>query len=708
MASIGPNTRLILEDIPARLAAEFLNLVMPSGEVGANRSFDVASLDGTSEARLEDHDICDLDAELLEIIEAQSVRVVELSGDVGDEAIQTVVAGGGTEEQSRFLLTQFDEIGRSCWTFVNLPTLFQDAESYYHVRRDRERSGVYSTFALDLEEELPAKVSEIDLPMLVLRLTEVLKLGDSPRVSAIELEANRKYPASVMLFARHGAHMSSVYAHQPDGTRKPLYFRPQDEIKLVYTPGARRIEVLGVSFRERHTVANAFAEVVLKQNVSERPLSERIFDLSRFTRSFELCCPDIADIQIESAVVTEFELLLGSFARRVSLKVTKEDDIGRLASRYLSGALRFRGRAGINRVVISVGYRLPDVARLRTFKITVMGANASDVLGHKDRRLRELGLGLLRAWKIMREVTPPDQQETVAIFPGLLRLFELGEDVVTGLQIAEFGLTIDGLLAKGFLKQSRRQTLTLQDREDDQVIEAEVSDEESFSPEAKAFTRYRLEPGWCREFIATELTRYLDVADVREIEPNLYALGSVKDNGRAIPVYLARRLDDLRAMQGIETELRSRDAAGPGIVLCAGTEAPRFLVENIAIPVTDIWNSEADAAEGRDRMLARFSEERSLRMGTHSPRVARKDNHVGTLLTPWHEPLTLNTAVQIRFFEALASAWNSGEKDVHSKTLTDGSSARSPREVFTGARRKLVFDTYVEKGEIGGWWRLKT
>lgn len=706
--AIGTNTREVLEDIPAHLAARFLDEVIDAVEGNdAVPSF----TDGVTtdrNARLTLEQLRPLGPELLSEIEAQSQRVTEMGCAKGAESLKTVINETGSHEECAIFDEQLDELCKSCWAFIELPVIFQNAESFHHARKDRDRGKIHSAFTLDLDESVPAKAASVNLPALTSKLDQVLGLGRAPKLSAIDLPESETYPASVMLIVRHGADLSSVYEHRDDGTRHALYFRPQDEIVLIYTPLNQRIEVLGRSFGQRHDVSNAFAEIVLGRNISEKPLSEKVYDLGRFASSFELDIPEIEGVDVQSAVVTECELLLGSFGRRASLKVTREDDIDDMLKRYLSGAHRFRGPAGINRIAISVEYRREGERRNRSLNITLRGTNGSNVQSHKDRATRELGARLLQAWGITRKLRPLDDEETADLLPPLMRLFDLRETVVTGLRLSELGLPIQTLLDARLISQKKRQSLTLIEDDEDDVVEADAS---SVIPKrghsVLDYTEFKVADAWLRETLVRSLARNLSARKFEQISDDLVRVGDITTANGSAPVYLARGLGEPKVIFKLEEDLRSRASAGDGLVLCAGPEAPRFLANNVAMPVQNVWQS-GSASPGLlvDHMLDRLNATRRLISENTRARVVRGGPHTGSLIMPRKEALPLSSPVQLEFFEKLAKAYNSGAPEVHSSVLVDGTSARTPRAVFTGKMRERVFASYVGKGSGKGMWRL--
>lgn len=705
---IGRNTRVILEDVPAPLAVRYFDQVINAVRGTTEISYFPQDIGTELESRLSLEHLSPLTKEVLSEVEVQSQRVTEMGDKKGAQSLKTIVTEGAAHEEKLRFEAQPDDICKSCWAFIELQSEFQNAESFHLARKDRERGNIYSTFTLDLDEAIPATAASVDIPALTGRLDQVLGLGKAPKLSAIDLAPTKEHAPSVMLIVRHGADLSSVYEHLADGSRRPHYFRPQDEIVLIYTACDQRIEVLGRSFGQRHDVSNAFAELVLGHNISEKPLSEKVYDLGRFATSFELETPEIEGVDVRSAVVTECELLLGSFGRRANLKVTRQDDIDQMMERYLSGAHRFRGPAGINCIVISVEYCREGERRKRSLNITLRGTNGSNVQTHKDLETRDLGARLLEVWGITRKLRPLDQEERADLLPGLLQLFDLGETVVTGLRLSELGLAVDTLLSARLVSQRKRQSRTLADDENHEVIETDVSSVAvRFGYSAREYTEFKVAKGWLRETLAKSLASELATSKFQQISDDLLCIGDIDIVNGSAPVYLARGLAEPKVIFRLEEELRSRESAGHGVVLCAGPEAPRFLANNVAIPVDDVWQSDADAPGlVIDLMLDRLNSERRLIARNTQARVVRGGTHSGSFVMPKKETLPLSTRVQLDFFEKLATAYNANAPEVHSSVLIEGTSAKSPREVFTGKMRARVFGTYVVKGTAKGMWRL--
>lgn len=315
---------------------------------------------------------------------------------------------------------------------------------------------------------------------------------------------------------------------------------------------------------------------------------------------------------------------------------------------------------------------------------------------------------MLEVWGITRKLRPLDQEERADLLPGLLQLFDLGETVVTGLRLSELGLAVDTLLSARLVSQRKRQSRTLADDENHEVIETDVSSVAvRFGYSAREYTEFKVAKGWLRETLAKSLASELATSKFQQISDDLLCIGDIDIVNGSAPVYLARGLAEPKVIFRLEEELRSRESAGHGVVLCAGPEAPRFLANNVAIPVDDVWQSDADAPGlVIDLMLDRLNSERRLIARNTQARVVRGGTHSGSFVMPKKETLPLSTRVQLDFFEKLATAYNANAPEVHSSVLIEGTSAKSPREVFTGKMRARVFGTYVVKGTAKGMWRL--
>ncbi|WP_217127084.1 hypothetical protein [Hydrogenophilus thiooxidans] len=160
-----------------------------------------------------------------------------------------------------------------------------------------------------------------------------------------------------LLIVRHGGPLASVAEYQEsDGSRQERYYRPLNEATLLFSPEERLIEVFSVSPSVRQQLASAFAETVLKLDLSSKPLALKQYHLGRFMRTLRLPLPTIAGFDIERVAVVEVDARPDNLRHRASLKVTADDDIEAVAESLFGPDHLFHRASAISRVVIAVRY----------------------------------------------------------------------------------------------------------------------------------------------------------------------------------------------------------------------------------------------------------------------------------------------------------------------------------------------------------------
>ncbi|MEH0072890.1 hypothetical protein V6L77_26005 [Pannonibacter sp. Pt2-lr] len=112
-------------------------------------------------------------------------------------------------------------------------------------------------------------------------------------------------------------------------------------------------------------------------DISQKPLTWKRYNLSRFRSSLRLDLPRISGYEITDARVLEAEIRLGSWSRKLHLKVAVDDDIEEVADRYLKRNNIFRRADGFSRVGIAVTYNCIGDDKQRTLNITIPGQRAA-------------------------------------------------------------------------------------------------------------------------------------------------------------------------------------------------------------------------------------------------------------------------------------------------------------------------------------------
>ncbi len=720
-APIGPIAFRLIEDAPIDLVRAVLAAKESENEpdLGLTESAGEAGEDEGRKAILDN--LSRFDQDELRPLEERCQRIFQLSQGKGTSSLDTVADQRlGGEEHGRYL-AQLDSLCRSIWTYLNFHQVFEDAESFHAARRFRDYGRLYDAFEVDLDDEVVLDAASVDIDQLAAKITEALQLKTACTVRGVDLPVTEHHPASVMLIVRHGGPLSSVHDHRADGRRGTIYFRPPNEATLIYTPGNRQIEICADSPVVRQKVSACFAGVALGHDVSKKPLTWKRYDLSRFRSSLRLPLPPIDGFEILLARVLDIEVRLGDWRRKLSLKVTIDDEIDEVAARYLGKNSVVRRAEGFSRVSIAVRYHRVGREEERTLNITISGSKACNLQSNKDPEQRSLGFALLDVWKIMRAFKQIGTTDLRAMFPRLVQLFDRAEDEITGRFLREVGLDPNRLIEGGLLEPRGRQKIVLIDEEQD--AEGEVSfDPSSTFGMAKAtglfgedlgeraiadLKVYQLNPQWLHDSLVALIKPLLSSRVLQILDEDLTLLGSMQIDGGDVPIYFARRLDDQKVTSRLDLLLRARGNSGFGIVLSASPELPSCLGPNVVVPFLTHLSSGGDEPILSPRSIElAFRSGRSLAMGGSSPAIHRYAAQSATLYVPGKPPLSLVGANQIRLFERLVEAHIAGSPDVKSSTLTEGFDSRSPQHCFRAEMWGSILNEYIAKGVKKGYWRL--
>ena len=102
------------------------------------------------------------------------------------------------------------------------------------------------------------------------------------------LPKNGKDVADHALIVRHPGPLSSIPELLEDGRRDRHYYRPPNEATLIYSPADGMVEVCASSPGVRQKLGTCFAVTGLGQDLSNKPITYKHYDLSRFSGSLRL------------------------------------------------------------------------------------------------------------------------------------------------------------------------------------------------------------------------------------------------------------------------------------------------------------------------------------------------------------------------------------------------------------------------------------
>ncbi len=548
---------------------------------------------------------------------------------------------------------------------MNSRPAFENAESFHFARQFRDYGKMYDAFEVELDKAVVLKAGSIDEAALAAKITKVLELKTACTVKAFDLPATTAHEASIMLIVRHGGPLSSVYDHRDDGRRNTIYFRPPNEATLIYTPLNRQIEVCADSPVVRQQVSSSFAEVALGHDISQKPLTWKRYNLSRFRSSLSLPVPTVDGYEIRLARVLEVEIRLGDWKRKLALKVTIDDDIEEVATRYLGPNNIIKRADGFSRIGIAVAYSRIGDDKERTLNITISGSKSCNLQSNKDPEERRLGYALLERWGVLSAFRQIENGDLRAMFPKLVELYDRVEDEVSGEYLRDLGLDPARLIEGGLLERRGRQDIFLAE---DGEVDGEVTIKPSATPDmvrtmgpfgedggerpASDLEMFEINRQWLHETVVRLMKPLLSKSGNQILDPDLTLLGAMQIDGADVPVYFARRLDDFKALGKLDLALRARNNVGVGIVLAASAEMPVCLGPNVVASILSLVSSQnGEFVIARDGLEFAFRNNLSLARGGATPQVIRTGKQSGTLYVPGREPLHLAGNEQLTIFE---------------------------------------------------------
>lgn len=721
-SKFGRNLKQLFDDAPT----EYVRQLLSSCEAAEGTLLEPPPADMTTgEADQKEvlrHFLERQDGDLLSQLDGLSAGIIELSENKGVTSLETVAGQRLSNDDYEEYSDAPDALCRSIWMHSRFPAGFRDAESFYAVRRYRDHRKLYAAYEVNDEQVFEIGELPLEPDAMCRRLERALDLRARTIASILELPKTDAHPPSVMVALRHPGALSSIKDHRETGELKTYYYRPSREVVLIYTPEHKRIEVCAENFEIRGKVADIFAEVVLNQDLSAKPLTKRDFNLERFRSSFDLDIPDFDDAEILSASVVEAEMPLGHYGRRLNVKVTKDEDIDEVMQSYLQASDRLVRRFGFSKIAVAVEFVARSTGRKATLRLQISGGNTSNVQSLKDPFLRDLGFRLLSHWGLMDHLRPLTESEEARWFEFLLSLYDHPGDEVSGVFFTGAGVDPKRLLDGGYLSRKPRQVLVLV--EDDTgpmegefttgATRDEVNEVGGFGEERGvvgdvAALKYQIDRQYLGEVIIKRLGSLFRSSTLEIEDDFLASLGQISLDGQKVPLYLVRRLGDTKVLDRLDVALRRRHLASLGVVLSASEHAPDYLGPNVVVNLRSVV-AEVDGELQLDLAAVQrlYGAKRSLIGAAQIAQVIRHSPHAGVLILPRAKPLNLTSANQILIFERLVRAATDGSGEMLTKALMEGMGSDNPKQVFTPARWKVVHDRYLCHGSSNRYWRLAT
>lgn len=639
----------------------------------------------------------ELPSDHVEPIEVECQRVLGLAETKGPTSLQTVIDQRLSNEDCLEFENQRGELAKSLWAHVHHRREFDDAISFKAIRSWRNAGSLFAAFNVDLDgtgERFSSK--DIKTEKLSAAISKKIKTNRPITISLIDLPKGPEYPPSVLVIVRFAGQQASVATHGESGERRLLYFLPQDEAILIYTPADERIEVAAKRVGVRNAVAECFASVTLDHDVSTKPLTSATYETLRFLNTMDLPLPDIIGFTVLSAKVVDLELRVENWQSRLSLKAGGTADMAALVERYLGPGHVLRRALGVSRVLMVIGYEQPGQELRKILEIMISDGNNCSLNSERDPVIGNFGRKLLEAWGIIRAFRDLDSTEAIELLPVMAELWELDQATQKGTYFSARSIATKPLEDARLIRRKEIEPILVEAADDPEVDGPAVSDR----------TIYSIDLDWLRERLITTLKGIIEAAAQEDLAAGLVFLGVMQIDDRDVPCYLARGLDQMKTFIVIDERLRARAGAGPGIVFTSKSAGPNLVGANVVVPLRAPTEVTHNVGADRNAIAGAFRAGRSLALGAGTLELVEEDDgSAARLYLPAGDPLDIFGEHAVRAFRLLVDAARRGLPGVRSGDLIKGSSS-SGFEQMIGSTRWRVVEPYVQQ-IIPRRWKLR-
>ena len=640
------------------------------------------------------NELNDLPNDDVEPIEVECRRVLELAEGKGPTSLQTLVDKRLSNEECEEYSEQPGELAKSLWMHVHHRAEFDDAVSFGSVRSLRSAGQLFSAFHVQLAEPHDFRVADVDEAKLIEAIAKKLGTRKELSISWVELPEVKEYPPSVLVIIRFPGRQASVAVHGTGGTRRLVYFLPQDEAILIYTPALERIEVAAAKVAVRRGVADCFARESLNHDISAKPLTTATYDTSRFLNSLDLPLPDVPDFLVLSTKVVELELRIDKWQTRLSLKAGAESEMAVLVQKYLDPAQVLRQALGVSRVLIAVTFQHKKADQQNFLEIMISDRNSCSLKSERDPEIQNLGRKLLAAWGITDDFRDLEPREALLFLPLMAELWEIGQATQAGDYFASRGIDTARLVQAALIR--RKEVAPI-------LIDHEDGGEDGPSIEDR--TIYSIDLDWLSERLVSALRSVVDGGVVQELAPGLFQLGVMQIDEQDIPCYLARGLEVTSVFNVTDERLRARSGVGAGIVFTGRSVGRTLIGANVLVSLVSTVEGSLSICADREAFVRSFRSGRSLAFGAGTLEIVKEGDDLARLHVPGRDPLDLFGANHIHAFDLLVKSAQRGGPGVKTSELLGGKKGQSLENMFGQRRWKIVSSYIVQVGH--GAWQLR-
>lgn len=218
------------------------------------------------------------------LVETEARRIVAMT----EPAPEAMLRRLGEAPQFRAkveLVFQRDSLARSLWAYLRATSLMEAAERAMQVRVYRDHGKLYEAWSVGAS--IPLTADGVDEGALATEIAARLQHEDDCKVEAVDLPPEEGESREVLLAVTFFGAYASQRTVRPDKTTDLIYFRPPDELLLVYAPARQRIETGDLTPVERvQKLPTLLALYDLRDDkVSGRTLDDLGADADQLTRA---------------------------------------------------------------------------------------------------------------------------------------------------------------------------------------------------------------------------------------------------------------------------------------------------------------------------------------------------------------------------------------------------------------------------------------
>ena len=708
----------LIEKAPVPVIKDFSGL--PECQALA-RGFDWSQDAASLPSALIEH-VRHLRKDLRDPAEQEALRVLRLASPRGAQILTTVADQlNDSTLIDTFLAQDGGEIGRSVWMRTHsdeAARLFDVAESILNTSDIRGNKRLYDAFDVPCDDAPPFIWNDSVKKELEAQLTSAMRLGEPCEVVYVPLVDEKKNGDTqithylVVRFA--GDQVTAVQV--VNRNRKSFCYFPARDATLIYAPDRKVVEVYAHTLSTRAPLANVLSKHGFKAPLSNRPLNRSRYDLSRFALPLKDEKPRLDGAKVERLYLTEAKALLGHSTDAVSLHIDSGAELHDVISGRW-GNHPFSQPGAIIGVTLVADLVFEGETKETPLSIVLAEPGRCNLQGEKDRRLRQAGAQLLEALGVLKPLHPGSGVDDPNLVIQVARLLECATSPMDGFALAQLGIDIDRFEDEGIITEGDRITekvVELADGEPFKVQLERCADANQVryrdpltgtdvTLPVKHARRWKVHLNWLREEIITALGSALQGVRGKHLDEEPVFLGEIDIDGHAVALYFAAKMSNERQYAKVDTALRLRPRAVPGIVLTTASIPFPFAGTNVVISIEDVLSS-ADAKSAIDTAKLKVAYHRHLaaRGGSAVSLKISVDGHAAVLYLPGKAPWQVTGKGKIAVLQRLVDAYTAGTH-VNTKKLMEGTSCGSPANLFS---KTSPWRNYLVKVSGAHAWQL--